>query len=236
MNFLLHRHLAARDLDSAAAGCGAMLPDLWRMNDRRVRPAPVTIDGDHACASVLAGIDHHLDRDRWFHRAPLFIDGEKKTAETFRAAAFNAPRMGLLAHVAWELCLDGALVRREGVARIVASVAESFAGAGEAADRAALLHHFDRVDRTASERAAFFRRMRLLEERLVDGAWIAAYSTGPGLAEVISRIRERLGLDPLGTADLDRLASTFGPLLADADVLVDALLSAGIRDAPTPVA
>src|SRR3954468_14876389 len=37
VNFLLHHHLAARDLGSPEAAVGAMLPDLWRMADRRVR-------------------------------------------------------------------------------------------------------------------------------------------------------------------------------------------------------
>src|SRR5262245_14457660 len=54
VNFVLHHHLAARDLGSPAAGAGAMLPDLWRMADRRVRAAAaISIEDDDV---VLAGV------------------------------------------------------------------------------------------------------------------------------------------------------------------------------------
>src|SRR5205085_1200656 len=128
MNFLLHRHLAARDLGSPSAAHGAMLPDLWRIVDRRVRAteaeprrdaiAGVRAGGGDRLAEVMAGIAHHLEADRWFHASAVFSVGERATAARFREAGFFAPRMGLLGHVAWELLLDGALVRRLGVASL----------------------------------------------------------------------------------------------------------------------
>src|SRR5262245_340267 len=117
MNFLLHHHTARAELGSAAGGVGAMLPDLWRMADRRVRPtASVTqtagpCDSDDAFEEIQRGIEHHVAVDRWFHRAEVFRDGERMTRERFLAASARAPRIGLFAHVGWEMCLDGALVR-----------------------------------------------------------------------------------------------------------------------------
>src|SRR5512132_2779549 len=114
VNFLLHHHLALRDLGAPDAAVGAMLPDLWRMADRRVRPAvgelPPSDSNNEASAlpRVLAGIAHHVAADRWFHRDPVFLDGEQLTAARLRSVAADAPRIGLFAHVLWELCLDGA--------------------------------------------------------------------------------------------------------------------------------
>ena len=49
-----------------------MLPDLWRMADRRVRATrrtPPITPASPELEAVLSGIDHHLDIDRWFQRA-----------------------------------------------------------------------------------------------------------------------------------------------------------------------
>ena len=86
MNFLLHHHLATRDLGAPAASVGAMLPDLWRMADRRVFAREVDGAGENATVrEVLAGIDHHVEIDRWFHAAPVFKSGERATFDALRA-------------------------------------------------------------------------------------------------------------------------------------------------------
>src|SRR3954466_7384028 len=86
VNFLLHHHLAARDLGSPEAAVGSMLPDLWRMADRRVRAIrrPDSDAEDRRVGEVLAGIEHHLTADHWFHAAPVFLDGEERAVAELR--------------------------------------------------------------------------------------------------------------------------------------------------------
>ena len=231
MNFLLHRHLAARALNSGAAGHAAMLPDLWRMADRRVRAtaeAPAPGHGstplDH---EVEAGIAHHLEADRWFHRSAVFTEGEAAVGERFRAAAFVAPRMPLLAHAAWELCLDGALVRHQGLAPTLALLSTGRDLLGDGATlRAAARHHFDRVPRSDAERAAFGGRMGDIVERLIDGRWVSAYTTADGVAAVLDAMRRRLALSGLGERDRRALAAALEPMVARADAALDGLLAA----------
>lgn len=120
MNFLMHRHLAFVAHGTDLAGAGAMLPDLWRMADRRVRTAPkdaaweLAGEADEATREVMRGIDHHLDADDWFHDASVFREGERATAAALRGAQVAAKKLVLFAHPLWEMCLDGALVRRLG--------------------------------------------------------------------------------------------------------------------------
>jgi len=151
VNFLLHRHLAARDLESGAAGIGAMLPDLWRMADRRVRASAAVspADTDGPRGHVLAGINHHIQVDRWFHGDEVFVEGERLTLASFRNAGVKAPKLGLFAHVTWEMALDGALLRREGLDRTLAILRNDLAGVGgEPLSAAASAHHFDRIERS----------------------------------------------------------------------------------------
>jgi hypothetical protein len=228
VNFLLHRHLASRDL-GAVAGTGAMLPDLWRMADRRVRPAPAPVasTAGSELAALLAGIDHHLRADRWFHGAPIFVEGEQLTADRLRASGLGAPKLGLFAHVAWELCLDGALLRREGLGRILVALRDGFEAISTAsAGAAAALHHFDRVDRTAAERAAFDAGMRRLFDEIARGPWVEGYQHGGGVAQRIEGMRLRLGLGRFDVSERARLGDVFETLAADADGAIATLLTA----------
>ncbi len=224
MNFLLHLHLAARDLGSPAAGGGAMLPDLWRMADRRVRaqaaPPPQAGGGSPALAPVLAGVAHHLRVDRWFHGDAVFRDGEREAAALLAEARLSAPRSGLFAHVLWELCLDGALLRREGLSSVLGLLRGGVAGIADAGGAAAGLHHFDRVTRTAAERAAFDERMTRILAELARGPWIESYQSGAGVAGCVQGVRRGLGLVPMDAADLARLAAVADELLARAPAAV----------------
>ena len=97
MNFLLHRHLAARALASSEAGHGAMLPDLWRMADRRVRADRRThVGGAHPrslrisvvipALNEAANLAHVLPRiPTWVYEV-LLVDGHSTdgTVETGR--------------------------------------------------------------------------------------------------------------------------------------------------------
>jgi hypothetical protein len=230
VNFVFHLHLAARDLGSPTAGAGAMLPDLWRMADRRVRAqtAPREAPGDAAPAlsRVLAGIEHHLRVDRWFHADAVFRDGEQEASALIGAAHLAAPRSGLFAHVLWELCLDGALLRREGFPTVLGLLREGAAGLAGAGGTAAELHHFDRVARTADERAAFDDRLRRIVAELERGPWIESYQTGAGVAGCVQGVRRGLGLTPMDAADLARLAAVAEQLLGRAPAVVERILDA----------
>ncbi|MFS8071685.1 MAG: hypothetical protein ACMG6S_35395 [Byssovorax sp.] len=228
MNFLLHHHLALRDLRAPDAAVGAMLPDLWRMADRRVRPAVgavSTSDDPSALPRVLAGIAHHIAADRWFHRDPVFLDGEQLTAARLRSVTADAPRIGLFAHVLWELCLDGALLLRVGLFAVLHALREGFdATLGAASDRAAALHHFDRVERSAEDRASFAARLARLCAAIADGPWIDGYQSGEGIAYRIQGVRARLGLAAIGVEGHAHLADACADLLEAAVPVVDRIL------------
>jgi acyl carrier protein phosphodiesterase len=230
MNFLLHFHLAARDLGRPGAAAGAMLPDLWRMADRRVRPSPVS--SPHAGAplrDVLDGIAHHLEADRRFHAAPVFREGERATADAFRAAAVRAPRITLFAHVAWELCLDGALLLGTGLDTMQAALSGGLAAMAEAgaAAEAATLHHFAPRARSEADRDAFDRRMARIAMELARGSWIAGYRTGAGIAARIEGVRAGLGLPAFDADDRARAASALDHGLVLARAALADVLSRG---------
>jgi hypothetical protein len=231
VNFLLHRFLAARDLGSEIAGIGAMLPDLWRMVDRRVRAVPTPIeavDGSVQLASILLGIQHHLEVDRWFHSTPAFIEGEQGASERLRAGRLDAPKIGLFAHVAWELCLDGALVRREGLENTLCTLREGFDAGGDGlAETAAALHHFDRIERTSAERQAFGAGLRGLLAELTRGRLIGGYQSGAGVARRIDGIRVRLGFPGLSEAERQRLGEGLDAIAPRADAALTALTASG---------
>jgi hypothetical protein len=227
VNFLLHRFLAARDLGSEIAGIGAMLPDLWRMVDRRVRAASGPIeshDGAPEIAAILAGIEHHLQADRWFHSADAFVEGERRMAESLRASRLTAPKLALFAHVGWELCLDGSLVRREGLETTLRTLRNGVdAVSGHPADHAVSLHHFDRIERTPDERRAFDDGMRGLLEEITRGRLIAAYQSGAGVTRRIDGIRVRLGFPSFTESDRQRMREVLDALQPQADTVLGKL-------------
>ena len=222
MNFLLHRHLAAAACGSEIAGIGAMLPDLWRMADRRVRASRVVeFEGDGPLAHLFEGIAHHLAADARFHKSDVFARGEALVAEVMKTLA--APRARLFAHIGWELCLDGELVRREGVDEVLAALRRGFARADQVMFEAAAAHHFDRVDRDPSDREAFEHRLRRIVHGLARGPWVAGYQSGQGIADRISGVRIALGLTPFDPEDRARLAAGLDGLAGTATIAVDEL-------------
>ena len=232
MNFLFHHHLALRELGAPEAAVGAMLPDLWRMADRRVRPAVTEIvSGDEApaLALVLAGIAHHVAADKWFHRDAVFLDGEQRCAARLRGIGAEIPRIGLFAHVLWELCLDGALLDRVGLFPVLHALREGFdATLGTASDRAAELHHFDRVGRSVDERASFAPRLGRLCAAIADGPWIDGYQSGEGLAYRIQGVRARLGMEPVRVEGHALLTDACAELLDAAVPVVERILATTI--------
>lgn len=229
MNFLLHRRLAELELGSAAAGVGAMLPDLWRMADRRVRPSKVEAPREDAppagssvvdvVVDVLAGIEHHVAIDRWFHTTPEFTQGERACAELLRAAAPPSLRLGLFAHSVWEMALDGALVAHEGVEAMRAGLDRGFTSVEGAIERAVHAHHFSRIDRHADDRKTFEVRMKRITDELRTGGasgWIASYQTGEGLAACVQGVRARVGLPRVEPGVFVRLAGALDDVAIEA--------------------
>ncbi len=230
MNFLLHRHLGARDLGTTAAGVGAMLPDLWRMADRRVRPRaarealPATA-GSAPLVDLLLGIEHHVVADRWFHSDPVFVEGEREAVDRLRHAQITARRTTLFAHVLWELCLDGELLRREGLDRITRELQGGLECTQAALAASAEIHHFSRVVRTGDERFRFERRLARICLELASGSWIDGYQTGEGIAARLQGLRSRLGLDAMSPDDASRLAAVADALLVRAADALDRILA-----------
>jgi hypothetical protein len=205
-----------------------MLPDLWRMAHRHVRPANggVAGGGSPRVDEVLEGVTHHGRADAAFHASPAFREGER--AMTKDLALVGAPRLSLFAHIAWELCLDGALVRREGealVSDVRAGIARTLEhAAGESpVETAARLHHAARKGEAVP--AGFDARVARILGELQRGSWIEGYGRGEVVAERLEGIRSRLGfaamdrerrssLAALLDAAIDRAAREMDPLLA----------------------
>jgi hypothetical protein len=205
-----------------------MLPDLWRMAHRHVRPAVGTVDsgGSARVGEVLAGVAHHGRADAAFHRSDSFRDAERAMSRAL--AGVGAPRLSLFGHIAWELCLDGALVRREGgdltreVRQGIASVLEVSAGEAAAAT-AARLHHAAR--RGSALPPLFDERVGRMLAELERGRWMEGYARGDVVAERLDAIRSRLGFAALEGAARATLAALLDRAIERADAELDALLA-----------
>ncbi|MEM8964471.1 MAG: hypothetical protein AAGD38_23495 [Acidobacteriota bacterium] len=228
MNFLLHRELAWRDLATPGGAIGAMLPDLWRMLDRRARPRHVDRaiqDATRHVRVVLTGVAHHLQADDWFHRHPVFREGERATADRLAAVDTTARHVRLLGHVAWELALDGALLRHRGIDEVCTGLAtdiESVTGALPEARRALGIYP------TTGDEATFDHRLESLLTDLVVSDWLPGYMTGIGLAARLSRIRQRVGLERFPKADAERIGAALDTTIDTAEVALPTLLSTSL--------
>ena len=228
MNFLLHHHLAARDLGSDAAALGAMLPDVWRMADRRahLRGVVAAHEGEDV-ADVLRGVAHHVALDARFHAAPVFTTGEQATRDALRASS-SAPKLALFAHIAWELCLDGALVRRLGLTPTLDAVRASLRVVpSEARHRAACAAAPFVREREGDEAIRFEARVEQILDAIARGPWVAGYATGDGIAERVEGVRARVGLARLSALDRERVGRALEGLAERADTGLDDVLSWG---------
>jgi hypothetical protein len=143
------------------------------------------------------------------------------------------PRLSLFGHIAWELCLDGALVRREGEALTDgirdAVLDASSADAGPSViERAARAHHTARKgDATAQLPDGFAARMDRMVREVGRSPWIAGYARGAIVAERIEGIRTRLGLAPAEPAQRATLGALLDGAIDGAGAAVDEVL--GLR-------
>jgi hypothetical protein len=226
VNFLLHHHLAARDLGSAAGALGAMLPDVWRMADRRAHAREAaSAQQDGSVRAVLDGVAHHVAVDARFHAAQVFTLGERTTRDALRGAS-RAPKLALFAHVAWELCLDGALVRRAGLEPLLDGLRSSIrAVRPDAHHRAALTAVPSLRERTEDERGRFDARVDQILDAIALGPWVAGYATGGGILERLEGVRARLGLTRLPALDRESVGRALDDLSRRADAALDEIVS-----------
>jgi hypothetical protein len=222
VNFLLHHHLAGRDLGRPEAAVGAMLPDVWRMADRRARAKAgggrrgegPSRRGD-VVRSVAEGIGHHLEVDAWFHGAPVFERGESAAREALRAGR-GAAKLGLFAHIAWELCLDGALLRRVGIEPVLLAVRGSIEAVRPDAHHRAAQAWLPELG--AEDRERFERRVDQILDAIAEGRWVAGYATAEGIVERLEGLRGRLGFEAMAKDDREAVAAALQPLERVADV------------------
>jgi hypothetical protein len=222
VNFLLHFELARReeaDGDDQVA-LGATLPDLYRMVSRRMRTrSSERFEGSLSLelGALQRGIDHHLEADHWFHRTSVFGDGERELARDF--AAIGAHRLPLFAHAAWEMCLDGAWLRRDGGVEALDSLSRVIGTERERVHLLALAHGAP----TGPEHAFTSRLDRLLDV-VATGALPLGYAHARGLAQRTSGMRASFGL-PLPSEQQQRaLESALEDALHRADEALPRLL------------
>jgi hypothetical protein len=235
VNFVLHAHLAHRDLGDPSATLGAILPDLWRMAARpaRSRRAVTAPPGDEELARVLKGVDHHLHADAWFHKTPFFTEGERVTANALAAVPpETSPRLRLFAHATWEMCLDGALVRLVGDTSVRATLAAAVHGHEAVADRAAELHHGDSRRAAGIDDETFRARMRRAFEAVESFALPAGYATAEGIALRLIGIRAGLGFPPPDGAARQSWIAALAPVEPFADRMVGELLDSAVTFLP----
>jgi hypothetical protein len=175
---------------------------------------------------VLAGVAHHSRADAAFHASASFRDAERAVSRAL--AAVGAPRLSLFGHIAWELCLDGALVRREGRS-LLDSIHEGvgrateLAGGESAAHAAARLHHMARTGRPLP--AEFDARFARILRELAGGSWIEGYARSDVLVERLEGIRGRLGFVAFDAGHRAALTTQLDDALARAEGELDAVLA-----------
>ncbi len=200
------------------------------MAHRHVRPAlgPVAPTTSPRVTEVLAGIAHHTRADAAFHASEVF-QAEERTM-TRALAGLGVPKLALFGHIAWELCLDGALVRREGPA-LSSQVREGIARARElavgeeAVAVAARMHHTARTRGSAELPAGFEDRVGRMLDALCDGDWLAGYANGAIEAERLGGIRARLGLAALAPEAHEALTRVLGDAIDRAGASLEPLLA-----------
>ncbi|NUO52332.1 MAG: hypothetical protein HOV80_26065 [Polyangiaceae bacterium] len=235
MNFVLHAHLAHRDLGDPNVTLGAMLPDLWRMAARpaRSRRAITAPADDEDLARVLKGVDHHLRADAWFHKTPFFTEGERATAEALaHVPPETSPRLRLFAHVTWEMCLDGALVRLAGEDAVRATLEAAVHGHEGVADRAAELHHGEARRAAGIDDDTFRARMKRAFEAVESFVLPAGYVTADGVALRLIGIRAGLGFPPPDGATRQSWIEALAPVEPVADRMVAELLDSTVSFLP----
>jgi hypothetical protein len=226
VNFVFHHHLALLDSGDPEVALGAMLPDLLRIIDRSLRTPrsavaawPREADG---LERVVLGVEHHHDVDAWFHDTPAFARGEAGARD--RLVATGWARAGLFAHVAWELCLDGALLDARREAPEATSSARALGEASALSPLATRLLDARFSELPSSVRAIHAERLTRLLARLVELA--SGYSEARGLFLRLEGLRRALRLPETDASTRERVVRALDELLTLARPDVEELRSA----------
>lgn len=181
-----------------------MLPDVWRMAHRRARARRGIDTTDHPSETLRhlgAGVEHHLLADDWFHAHPVFVSAVAETAEQIDGTGIRARKMRLLAHPLVEIALDGALIDRLGLERLLGDLGR----ARESAELSDLHELLDLHAPEGSDNRGTTTRTATLLDQIVAGPWIAGYRDAGGLADRLGGLRRRLELSPVEGEDRPRL-------------------------------
>lgn len=130
--------------------------------------------------------------------------------------------MGLFAHIAWELCLDGALLRRVGLDAVLRAVRASIESVRPDAHHRAADQWVP--DLPPGDRGRFERRVDQILDAIGEGRWVAGYATAPGIVERLEGLRARLGFRPMGGGDRGAVAAALEPVERVADAGLQEIL------------
>lgn len=113
MNYLAHAH---QYLNQPLFMSGTGVPDMLSVVDRKVRVRsrnlkPLLESSELEVAEIAAGIQQHLDDDRWFHATKIFNQLNLEFAQAMREAdpEDSSLRPRFLGHIIIELLLDARL-------------------------------------------------------------------------------------------------------------------------------
>lgn len=185
MNFFAHAVVAAGHDPSPRFVLGAMLPDLAHMAGTRLRGS--------SDAGVADGIRFHHTTDGVFHRHPVFTASCTAAVADLCAVGLQRGPARAVAHVGFELLLDGAISRD---------------GSGLRAYRAAL--EFGRGEPGLAPQdgpAGTWTAITRVLERLADAPVPQAYDDPAFVAQRLQTIlapRPRLALSPADLAPMAR--------------------------------
>ncbi len=169
------------------------------------------------------GIEHHLALDTLFHRHAILTEGEALATRLLREAEIEGEKVLLFGHVAWEICLDGALLRRLGLEKTKEGLRAELAAASPDALSAVLRRHVPEL--TEGDRREADARVLGMLHQLAWGNWIDGYRSGAGIADRLEGVRHRLRLPPLAAAERRKCAAALDRLLAAAEGRLDEALA-----------
>ncbi len=210
-----------------------MLPDFFRMAGapkHRARDVGSSEGSLSVGARALsAGARHHVDIDRWFHACEVFVGGEHALRRSFLLP--SSPKLVLFAHAAWEMCLDGALLRSWSDGR-----PSDFARApGALADVLAMADaegFFAGVDDAAH--ATIVHRIERILGALADGRLYGDYVSPTGIAMRVAGIRAAFGLPIADRDTIATWADALAPFVDRAPPALEELVAARDRARAQP--
>jgi hypothetical protein len=138
---------------------------------------------------LARGVLHHLAVDQSFHQDESLLGlGQRLATDVLRHSGW--PRPGLLAHPAWELALDGALLRNRGADHVIDQLRMGLATLDQSTlDALAAGYRLP-----CGPEPGFRERLLGLLARLHDGAWPRGYAEPDGLARRLAGLARRVGL------------------------------------------